>query len=73
MSGDPWLNGWYSKKAEKRYGSCICQTKDNHTVAITNRTEDNGDGYLWEDKVYVGKVRNCRNFPPDPDEKYTRF
>jgi hypothetical protein len=57
MNNDKTLYGFYSAKAAKWYGTSIWMTASGEPVEITSASDtENGEDYLWDDKVSVGIV-----------------
>lgn len=52
--------GWYSAKAAQSFGTATWEKADGTQVDITCVTSDpEGESYMWDDKVPVGKVIRC--------------
>lgn len=62
MSDDTWY-GFYSNSAANKIGAAIYQSKDNPSQKfyVTNVSRDkDGKCYKWDDKFFVGELKNCK-------------
>jgi len=63
------MHAWYSATAAKQFGYIIYLSENNEKVQVTccGKDIECGKGYLWEDKVYIGKVKQFVKRIPSPN------